>query len=90
MVNPNLLTVFIALTAIAVLLQTGILVGLYFLSSKLSRQADQALAVTRNVLGPLQNVTESLQTVSARVTEFGAVTQGPLRQLENWWRRRSA
>ena len=88
--NQNLLTVFIALTAIAIFIQTGILVGFYFVSTKLSRQADQAVAATRNLLGPLEKVTENLQTVSARVAEFGAATQGQLRQLEYWWRRRSA
>jgi len=51
---------------------------------KLGRQAEQALTATRNILNPLQNVTENLQAVSARVAEFGATTQGQLRQLEHW------
>jgi hypothetical protein len=75
MVDQNLLTVFIALTAAAVLIQTGILVGFYFLSTKLSRQADQAVDVARNLLGPLQTTAENLQSVSERLTEF------------RWWRR---
>ena len=87
MVDQNLLTIFIALTAVAVLIQTGILVGFFFVSTKLSRQADQALDTARNLLGPIQTTVENLQTVSARVAEFGAVTRGQLRQLEGWWRR---
>jgi hypothetical protein len=75
MVDQNLLTVFIALAAAAVLIQTGILVGFYFLSTKLSRQADQAVDVARNLLGPLQTTAENLQSVSERLTEF------------RWWRR---
>ena len=83
MVNQNLLTVFITLTAVAVLIQTGIFVGFYLVSMKLSRQAEQALTATRNILNPLQNVTENLQTVSARVAEFGATTQGYQRNLRH-------
>ena len=54
MVNSNLLTIFIALTAVAVLIQTGILAGFYFLSTKLSRQADQAVDASRNLVGPFR------------------------------------
>ena len=87
MVDQNLLTIFIALTVVAVVIQTGILVGFYFLSSKLSRQADQAIDATRNLLGPLQTAVENLRTVTARIAGFSASTQGQLRQLEQWWRR---
>jgi hypothetical protein len=68
--NPNLMTIFVALTAVAILIQTGILVGFYFLSTKLSRQADQAVEATRNILGPLQSAAETLKAVSARVAAF--------------------
>ncbi|HLH32457.1 MAG TPA: hypothetical protein VKY31_14730 [Terriglobia bacterium] len=87
MVDQNLLTVFIALTTLAVLIQTGILVGFFFLSTKLSRQADQAIDVTRNILGPLQNAVENLEAVSARAAEYGQTVRGQLRQLETRWRR---
>ena len=70
MFNPNLMTIFVALTAVAILIQTGILVGFYFLSTKLSRQADQAVEATRNILGPLQSAAETLKAVSARVAAF--------------------
>ena len=84
MVDQNLLIIFIALTAVAVVIQTGILVGFYFLSSKLSRQTDQAIDVTRNLLGPLQTAVENLGAVTAPIAEFSASTRG---QLEQWWRR---
>ena len=87
MVDQNLLTIFIALTALAVLIQTGILVGLFIVSTKLSRQADRAIDVTRNFLDPLQKTVENLQGVSARIVEFGAATREQLQHLEHWWRR---
>jgi hypothetical protein len=90
MVDQNLLTIFIALTALAVLIQAGILVGFYFLSTKLSRQADRAMDVTRNLLGPLQTTAENLRAVSARLAEFSATTLEQLRRFERWWTRRAA
>jgi len=69
MVNQNLMTVFIALTAVAVLIQTAILAGFYFLSMKLSRQADKAMDATRNLVGPLHNVADNLLDVSARIAD---------------------
>ena len=87
MVDQNLLTIFVALTALAVLIQTGILVGLLIVSMKLSRQADRAIDVTRNFLDPLQKTVENLQGVSARIVEFGAATREQLQQFERWWRR---
>jgi hypothetical protein len=85
--DQKLLTIFIALTTLAVLIQTGILAGFFFLSTKLSRQADRAIDVTRNFLDPLQKTVENLQGVSARIVEFGAATREQLQQLERWWRR---
>jgi len=87
MADQNLLTIFIALTALAVVIQTGILVGFYFASLKLTRQLDQAMDMTRSVFGPLHNAVESLRSVTSRIAEFSATTRTQLRQLENWWRR---
>ena len=60
MVDEKLWTIFLALTALAVLIQTGILVGFYFVSTKLSRQMDRMMDTSRNLLSPLQAVAESL------------------------------
>ena len=87
MADQNLLTIFIAVTALAVLIQTGILVGFYFASLKLSRQFDQAMDLTRNLFGPLQNAVENLRNVTGRIAEFSATTRSQLRQIEHWWRR---
>ena len=90
MVDQNLLTVFVALTAAAVLIQAGILVGFYFVSAKLSRQADQALDITRNLLSPVHSTAQNLESVTARLAKFSAVTQEQLRHFDDWWRRRNA
>jgi hypothetical protein len=91
MANTNLLTIFIALTAVAVLIQTGILVGLYLVTTKLSRQADHAMDVTRkNLMEPLQATVDNLQNVTARIAEFSSTSHEQLRRLEHWWKRRAA
>ena len=87
MVDQNTLTIFIALTTLAVLIQTGILAGLFFLSTKLSRQADKTMDMARNLLGPVQATVENLQALSARAAEFGTTARGQLRQFEDWLRR---
>jgi len=87
MVDQNLLTIFVALTTLAVLIQTGILLGLYFASTKLRRQADHALEATRSILGPVHTAVENLQVVTSRIAEFANATQSQLRQLEQRWRR---
>ena len=69
MANQNLMTVFIALTAVAVLIQTAILAGFYFLSMKLSRQADKAMDATRNFVGPLHAVADNLLDVSSSIAD---------------------
>ena len=81
MVDQNLLTIFVALTAVAVLIQTAILAGFYFLSMKLSRQADQAMDVTRNMVGPIHKVADNLQDVSARVADTTLKVSRGLRGL---------
>lgn len=80
MVDQNLLTVFIALTAAAVVIQAGILVGFYFLSLKWSRQADNAIDVSRKVLGPLQAAVENLHAITMRLVEFRAKVQTRIRR----------
>jgi len=72
MVDQDLLTIFLALTALAILIQTRILVGFYFVSWKLSHQVEQATQATRNILGPVQAAAETLLAVSARITRRSA------------------
>ena len=81
MVDQNLMTVFIALTAVAVLIQTAILAGFYFLSMKVSRQADKAIDASRNLVGPMHTVADNLQEVSARIADTSLKASRVLRRL---------
>jgi hypothetical protein len=54
MANQNLLTVFVAVVALAVVIQAGILAGFYFVSLKLKQQADRAFFETNKLFGPTE------------------------------------
>jgi hypothetical protein len=82
MAEQNLLTIFLVLIAVAVMIQTGIVVGLYFVSMKISRQADRAASETRRLFGPAHRMIDTLNTTSNRITEFSGSTQVKLRQWE--------
>ena len=83
MADEKLLTIFIALTSVAILIQTGILLGFYFLSRKVHRQANRAVEETQNLFGPMNRLIETLQTASDRLAEISASTQGRARQLHH-------
>ena len=90
MVDEKLLTIFLAVTSAAVLIQAGILVGFYFVSRKLIGQADQAMDVTRDLLVPAENIARDLQAATERLAEFTSTAKGQLRQVEQWWQHRRA
>jgi hypothetical protein len=85
MADQNLLTFFIAITTLAVLIQTGIVAGLFFASLKMSKQADRAAVEFRRLLDPLHRLVDAMETASVRVSEFSASSQGNLRQVEARW-----
>jgi hypothetical protein len=82
MVNQSLLTTFIALTTLAVLIQTGIIAGLYFVTMKMSRQADRVTAETRRLFDPLRRIIGTLETASVRISEFSRSSQDQLKRAE--------
>lgn len=90
MVDQSLLTIFLALTSAAILIQTGILVGVYFASAKLGQQADRAIDATRNLFGPLQETVGNLKRVSGRIAELSSAAEERLRDLDQRWKRRAA
>ena len=72
MVNQNLLTTFIAISAVAVVIQTGILIGFYVITAKLSRQANRAVSETQKLSGMLHNLAGILQSASNRIAEYSS------------------
>jgi len=98
MADENLLTVFVALTAVAVLIQTGILIGMFFVTHKIGKQADQATQLARRVMSDrMGDVVQTLQTASTKASEYNTKTQQKLTEwrsqfdrVESVWHQRLA
>ena len=56
----GLLTLFVALTAIAVITQAGVLVGIYIMSKRLSGQVERFMKETREMMVPVRSIAENL------------------------------
>jgi hypothetical protein len=82
MVNQQLLTIFIAVTAVAVLIQTGIAVGLLFASLKMNRQADRAAAEARKYSGRVHDLMDKVEAAANRLAQLSASSRTQLHQLE--------
>jgi len=84
-VNQNLLTIFIAITTLAILIQTGIVAGLLVATMKMSAQADRAVSETRKLLGPAQKAIDAIETASVGLSRFGATSHHTIREAGARW-----
>jgi len=78
----GLLTLFVALTAIAIVTQAGVLVGIYFMSKRLSDQVERFMKDTREMLVPVRSIAENLRTASANLVEIGLTARDQFRRVE--------
>lgn len=77
-----LLTLFVALTAIAVMTQAGVLVAIYLVSKRHAEQIERFMNETRQLIAPIQGITENLRTASANMVEIGASARDQFRRVE--------
>ena len=78
----GLLTLFVALTAIAIITQAGVLVGIYVMSRRLSEQVDRFMQETREMMVPLRSIAENLRLASANIVEIGLSAREQFRRVE--------
>lgn len=78
----GLLTLFVAVTAIAIFTQAIVMVGIYFLSKRLSEQVDRFMKDTREMMVPIRSVAENLRTASANLVEIGLSARDQFRRVE--------
>jgi hypothetical protein len=83
MVNQDLLTTFIAITTLAILIQTGIVAGLFFVTRKISQQADRAIGQTHKLFEPVHRLVGTLETTSERMTQYSASAPATIREFES-------
>lgn len=78
----GLLTLFVALTAIAVITQAGVLIAIYIVSKRTSEQVDRFLKEARDLMVPMRSITDNLKTVSGDLIELGLSAKEQLRRVE--------
>lgn len=78
----GLLTLAVALTAMAVTAQAVILVLIYIRSRQLSDQIERFMKETREMLLPMRSITENLRTASANIVEIGLIAREQFRRVE--------
>jgi hypothetical protein len=79
----GLLTLFVALTAIAVMTQAVVLVAIYLQSKRLTEQIERFMNETREMMAPMKTITENLRTASANVVEIGVAAREQFRRVES-------
>ena len=82
MVDQNLLTIFIGLTTLSILIQTGIIAGLFYVTYKMSQQADRAFAQSSRMFDPLHRIADTLHKGSVRFNEVANSSRAKLKQTE--------
>jgi len=78
----GLLTLFVALTAVAIAAQAFALVGIYVMSQRLGKQVERFMSETREMMVPIKSVADNLRTASANLVEIGMSARDQFRRVE--------
>src|ERR1051325_1242569 len=76
------MTLFVAVTAIAIVAQAGVLIAIYLMSKRLSHQVERFMNDTRETLRPIRSISENLQLASANLVEIGISARDQFRRVE--------
>ena len=78
----GLMTLFVALTAIAIITQAGVLIAIYLVSKRLSDQVEHFMRDTREMMTPVRSIAENLRVASANLVEIGLSAREQFRRVE--------
>jgi hypothetical protein len=78
----GLMTLFVALTAIAIITQAGVLIAIYLMSKRLSDQVERFMRDTREMMLPVRSIAENLRVASANLVEIGLSAREQFRRVE--------
>jgi hypothetical protein len=78
----GLMTLFVALTAIAIITQAGVLIAIYLVSKRLSDQVERFMRDTREMMTPVRSIAENLRVASANLVEIGLSAREQFRRVE--------
>src|SRR5438034_8614343 len=76
------MTLFVALTAIAIIAQAGVLIAIYLMSKRLSDQVERFMRDTREMMMPVRSIAENLRVASANLVEIGLSARDQFRRVE--------
>jgi methyl-accepting chemotaxis protein len=78
----GLLTIFVALTAVAVMLQAGVLIAIYLVTKRTSEHLEKFTKDAREMMVPMRSIAENLKTVSEDLIEVGLSAKEQFRRVE--------
>lgn len=78
-----MLTLFVGLTALAVVLQAGILLSIYLMSKRVAEQVESSAAELRELTPSLKVVTENLMKVSEDAVEIGNAARAQIERVDS-------
>jgi hypothetical protein len=71
----TLLMVAVVLTAIAVIAQAGVLIGMYMTTRRLTTKAEALMDESKKLMAPIESITSNLKTVSEDLVETGTIAR---------------
>ena len=78
----TVLMIAVILTALAIIVQAGVLLAMYLLSRRLTSKADLIMNESRRVITPLQAVSDNLKDASNHVAESGKVAHAQMLHIQ--------
>ena len=76
------MTLFVALTALAIITQAAVLIAIYLMSKRLSEQVERFMGETREMMLPIRSIAENLRVASANLVEIGLSARDQFRRVE--------
>ena len=70
-----LLMVAVVLIALAIIVQTGVLLGMYLLSRKLTDKVEGLMTESQKLMAPLETMTSNLKTTSEDLSAVGKMAR---------------
>src|SRR5262249_42711779 len=74
-VMDTLLMVAVVLIALAIVVQAGVLAGMYLISRRLTDKGNGLLEDSRTLIGPLQTITINLKTAADELAQVGKIAR---------------
>lgn len=78
----SLLTLFVAIVALAVAAQACVLVAIYLHSKRLATEVERFMKETKDVMVPIKSITENLRVASGNLVEIGISAREQFRRVE--------